>query len=148
MSIFQFGIASIIDSNTGYGLPHGQAETVIAAGGQSSGRSRSRKILDYLLRLGSGVSAARFVLQRRRELKQSLRQLNRLSDRMLEDIGLTRGDIIAAQNGLLDRQQLENQRILNRGEGRILLREASAAASDLEDRKAVNEAVFARVKCA
>jgi uncharacterized protein YjiS (DUF1127 family) len=148
MNTFQFGVASIIDSNTGYGLPHSTVETVTPAGRSVSGRSRSRRISDYLVRVRSGISAARIVLRQRRELKKSLRQIGLLSDRMLEDIGLTRGDVIAAQNGLMDRQQLEEQRILNRGDGRVLLHEASGAPSDLEDRKAVNEALFARAKCA
>jgi uncharacterized protein YjiS (DUF1127 family) len=148
MSIFQFGIASIIDSNTGYGLPHGLKQAVIPAARQGSGRGLSKTIFDYLLRIRSGISAARIVLRKRRELRKSLRQLSLLNDHILEDIGLTRGDIIAAQKGLLDRRQLENQRILNRGEGQALLRAAARGASDLEDRKAVNEAVYAKAKCA
>lgn len=148
MNAFQFGIASIIDSNTGYGLPHGMAQSVVPAGGNGSGRNRSKIFFDYLLRVRSGISAARIVLRERRELRKSLRQLNHLSDRMLEDIGLTRGDIIAANSGLMDRQQLEEQRILNRGEGHALLRQAAGRAADLEDRKAVNEAEFAGAKCA
>ncbi len=148
MSIFQFGIASIIDSNTGYGLPHGLKQSVVPVGSQGSGRSLSKTIFDYLLRIRSGISAARIVLRKRRELKRSLRQLSLLNDHMLEDIGLTRGDIIAAQKGLLDRRQLESQRILNRGDGQALLRAAARSASDLDDRKAVNEAVYAKAKCA
>jgi len=148
MSTFQFGIASIIDSNTGYGLPHSLSRNVVAASSRGQGRSLSKTVFDYLLRVRSGLSAARIVLRKRRELNRSLRQLSLLNDHMLEDIGLSRGDIIAAQKGLLDRRQLENQRILNRGDGQALLREASRGASDLEDRKAVNEAVYAKAKCA
>ena len=148
MKAIQFAMESILDASTGYGLPHSSAGITSAAKAPHSRRSLARKMVNYLERLRSGIGVAVFVLRKRRELKRDLRELSSLNDRMLEDIGLTRGDILAAENGYLDREQLEQQRIHNRDKRRILPRKAISSSGRIAGRTALNDAVFARARCA
>ena len=148
MKAIQFAIASIVDSNTGFGLPIGSSQIDYAAAEADSRRIRSRKFVNYLQRIRSGITAARYVLRKRRELKRGLRQLSNLNDRLLDDVGFTRGDIIAAQSGLLDQAQLERLRIGNRDKKRIPQSRVFTADRHSNLRDAANEAVFAKARCA
>lgn len=148
MKLFHYAIASIVDVNTGNGLPltTGRAEKV--AVGQVSRPALSARIANYLQRVRSGISAARIILRKRRAQKHSLRQLRELDGHLLEDIGLSRADILAAEMGMIDAAELESRRIENRGNKRINLRQGLGTAENAETRHALNEAVFARAKCA
>ena len=148
MKLFQYAIASIVDVNTGNGLPltTGRAEKVAAK--QVSGPSVIGKIANYLQRVRSGISVARIVLRKRRAQQRSLRQLSQLDSHLLEDIGLSRADIVAAEIGLIDVAELGSRRIENRGNKRINLRQGTGTTDNVETRNAFNEAVFARAKCA
>jgi uncharacterized protein YjiS (DUF1127 family) len=148
MKLFQYAIASIVDVNTGNGLPlaTGHGEKVVDY--QGSRRQFASKLVNYLQRVRTGISVARIVLRKRRALKRSLQPLSQLSDHLLEDIGLSRADVLAAENGQIDAAELESRRIENRGNKRINLRQGTATGDNPETRNAFNEAVFARAKCA
>ena len=147
MKLFQFAIASIVDVNTGNGLPLaiGQGEKFTARPG--SRRTLGRTLVDYLERVGSGISVARIVLGKRRALKRSLQSLSQLSDHLLEDIGLSRGDVMAAELRQIDLAQLESRRVDNRGNDRAGLRRSNIRKIS-QTGNALNEALFARAKCA
>ena len=148
MKAFQFGIASIVDTNTGYGLPHNAGVINYAAADGKVRELRSSSFRNYLQRVRSGVSAALHVMRERRELKRSLRHLSALNDHMLEDIGLTRSDILAAESGHLDSAELELQRTQNHDSIRIPqlnLVEVEVNGSKLI---AANEAIYTPAKCA
>lgn len=148
MNNFQFAIASIVDTNTGYGLPKSRLDSGRGSTKTRARRSALRTFVDYLQRIRSGITVARIVLRRRRKLKQGMRQLSLLNERMLEDIGLTRGDVIAAQSGEIDQAQLEMRRIQNRDIKPAAMRSATAISSKKVEREAVNDAVFANRRCA
>jgi uncharacterized protein YjiS (DUF1127 family) len=81
--------------------------------------------------------------------KRSLRLLSGLNDHILDDIGITRGDVIALQMGQIDLHQLEAQR--SRMSVATHRQHATAVVGRVGDRvrrNALNEAVFARAKCA
>jgi uncharacterized protein YjiS (DUF1127 family) len=96
----------------------------------------------------TGISVARILLRKRRALKRNLRPLSQLNDHLLEDIGLSRADVLAAESGMIDVAELEARRIYNRGNKRINLRQSTGTGRNRETRNAFNEAVFARAKCA
>lgn len=148
MKLLHYAIASIVDVNSGYGLlpVTGGAEKDVR--NEVSRPTLASRLINYLQRVRSGISAARIVLRKRRAMKRSLRPLTQLNDHLLEDIGLTRGDLLAAQNGQIDLAQLESLRIENRGKQRINLRQPTATINNRETGNAFNEAVFARAKCA
>ena len=147
MKPFTFAIASIVDSNTGYGLPHGGGIDYKSIE-RASRKRRATAFVNLLVRVRSAFGTLGYRLRKRRELARSLRELSALNDRMLEDIGFTRGDVLAAQAGQLDRSELELRREQNRGSQRIRIREAVSVTGNDNPIKAVNEAVFARAKCA
>ena len=148
MKTFQFAIASIVDTNTGQGLPKNTLDTDRVAANSRPRRSAFKTLVDYLVRIRSGITVARIVLQKRRKLKQGLRQLGELNDRMLEDIGLTRADIIAAAHGDIDRVQRQAQRVRNQDIKRIPTLNPSVIAGKPVQREALNDAVFAKTRCA
>jgi uncharacterized protein YjiS (DUF1127 family) len=80
--------------------------------------------------------------------KRKIRSLAALNDHILEDIGITRGDVIALQLGQIDLQQLEAQRSVNRAATHTQQGAAIRHVGDTVQTNALNEAVFARAKCA
>ena len=148
MNDFQFAIASIVDTNTGYGLPKSKLDSGREISTTRTRHTALRTFVDYLQRIRSGITAARIVLRKRRKLKQGMRQLALLNDHMLEDIGLTRGDVIAAQNGEIDQAQLQTRRVRNRDIKLIATPRAAGISSKPVKGEAVNDAVFENRRCA
>lgn len=148
MKLLQFAIASMVDANTGNGLVQGTGRIDYAAAEHAARRIRSRSFIDFLRQIGNGINAARAALRERRAQQRNLHSLSRLNDYLLDDIGFSRGDILAAEYGQIDLAQLESRRASNRGSGQIQLINRIAVADNLETGSALNEAVFARAKCA
>ena len=147
MKPFTFAIASIIDSHTGFGLPH-ETRIDYERIDRDTRRHRASRFINGLIQVRSFFNLLSYHLRKRRELNRSLRELGALNERMLDDIGFTRGDILAAQSGRLDRQELEQRRVENRGTKRIQFRETVTTGKNTSPREAFNDAVFARAKCA
>ena len=147
MKPFTFAIASIIDSHTGFGLPH-ETRIDYERIDREARRYRASRFINGLIRLRSFFNLLSHHLRKRRALNRSLRELGALNDRMLDDIGFTRGDILAAQSGRIDRQDLERRRVENRGTQRIQFHKTVTTGKNTSPREAFNEAVFARAKCA
>ena len=110
MKHLPFAIASIVDANTGFGLSHGGGKVDYRAAEQHARAIRAKSIITLFAaikqRIGIVVEAYKEKVQARRDL---LTMLN-LSDRMLEDIGLTRGDLASVQYGVVTLKQLEAER--------------------------------------
>ena len=67
---------------------------------------------------------------------------------MLEDIGLTRGDIIAAANGEIDRVQEQARRVRNQDIKPVATLKATMIAGKPVQREALNDAAFVKARCA
>jgi len=138
MRLLQYGIASIVDVNTGNGLPLATGRGERAPAAQGSGAALTSKLANYLQRVRTGISVARILLRKRRALKRNLRPLSQLNDHLLEDIGLSRADVLAAESGMIDVAELEARRIYNRGNKRINLRQSTGTGRNRETRNAFN----------
>ncbi len=148
MNYFQFAIASIVDANTGYGLSH-NIDKIDYAAAASHGRSiRSRSIVALFGKIRGRLSKAIATIRDRQAQKLKIRQLARLNDHILEDIGITRGDVVALQTGQIDIQQLEAQRQKRRSTTHLHQAAATRNIGDKVQRNALNEAVYAKAKCA
>ena len=147
MKPFTYAIASIVDSNTGYGLPR-DVQIDYQSYERNARRSRATAFINLLVRVRAFLGTIPHRLRQRRKLARSVRELSALNDRMLEDIGFTRGDVLAAQSGQLDRAGLEARRVKNRGNQRIRVRDSVTRVQHLNTTPAFNEAVFARARCA
>jgi uncharacterized protein YjiS (DUF1127 family) len=148
MKLIQLGIASIVDANTGNGFPHSAGGIDYAAAENHAHRIRSRSVITLLQRIGEKISSTLQALYQRREQRHGIQQLTRLNDHILEDIGFTRGDVIAAQQGKIDMSQLEARRNENTSSAVVPLRNVAGIHSKADSRSAINEAIYASAKCA
>jgi len=148
MNYFQFAIASIVDANTGNGLVHSDNKIDYAAAASHGREIRSKSIVALLGQVKRRLSNAIASIRERQVEKRNIRRLAGLNDHILEDIGLSRGDVIALQMGQIELRQLEAQHAKNHTATRLRSAATSRSVGNTIRRKAFNEAVFARAKCA
>ena len=148
MNYFQFAIASIVDANTGNGLVHSDNRINYAAAASHGREIRSKSIVALLGQVKHRLSNVIAAIRDRQAQKRNVRRLAGLNDHMLEDIGLTRGDVIAVQMGQIDLRQLVAQRFKNRSATRLRPAATSRSVGNTIRRNALNEAAFVRAKCA
>ncbi|MCP4765477.1 MAG: DUF1127 domain-containing protein [Gammaproteobacteria bacterium] len=148
MNYFQFAIASIVDANTGNGLVHSNSNIDYAAAASHGRAIRSKSIVALLGQVKRRLSNAITSIHDHQAQKRNLRRLAGLNDHILEDIGFSRGDIIALQMGQIDLRQLEARRVKNRRATRLPPAATNRSVGNTIHRSAFNEAVFARAKCA
>lgn len=148
MNHFHFAIASIVDANTGHGLLR-NADKIDYAAAASHGREiRANSIVALLGQVKRQLSETLASFHERQAQKRNLHHLVKLNDHLLEDIGMSRGDVIALQAGQIDLPQLEARRIKNRESSPLLPAAITRSLGNRIRRNAFNEAVFARAKCA
>ena len=147
MKSIHYAIASIVASHTGFGL-HRDSDAASYTAAESVGRRiRAKSVIALLGLIGHQFGKAVALLREHGQRRQKIREIVSLSDRQLDDIGLNPGDVIALQQGVIDLEQLEARRIENLGNKRIRL-SRGAGRNRRVARHAVNEAIFARAKCA
>lgn len=148
MKLLQIAVASIVDANTGYGLAHsgGRIDYSAQARHGRSIRAKSIMALYGLVKeqLGKAVSS----YQKHAKHRRQLALLGQLNDHLLRDIGLSRGDLIAAELSQVTLTQLDAQR--HNGQQNELLDLTTAGRVDQQTLQlnAVNEAIYAGAKCA
>ncbi len=148
MKSIQFAIASIVDANTGHGLPQNTSEIDYRAANHRAHVIRSRSFIHSLERIGKAVVDGLKAHNKRREQRRRIDSLSRLNDHMLDDIGLVRGDIIAAQSGQISLAQLEAQRTTDKGNAILHSQGTTGVALNPVTTSAANEALYAEAKCA
>lgn len=148
MKTLQFGIASIVDSNTGHGLPHPGGGIDYSAAENTAHHLPARSVTTLAQRIGARVTTAMRALRERREQHSGIQQLARLDDHMLEDIGFSRADISATQTSQLDLGQLAAQRREQESMDRLTLRKVETGSQIPVTDKAINAALYTPAKCA
>ncbi len=148
MNYFQFAIASIVDANTGNGLVHNGNRIDYAAATSHGREIRSKSIVALLGLVKHRLSKAIASIRERQAGRRNLHRLAELNDHMLEDIGISRGDVTALQMGRIDLHQFEARRAKNRSTTRFHKVRTIRSVDNTFRRNALNEAAFARAKCA
>jgi uncharacterized protein YjiS (DUF1127 family) len=148
MNYFHFAIASLVDANTGHGLVHNTDKIDYAAAASHGRQIRAKSMVALLGQVKRRLSEAVVSIRERQAQKRNLHHLARLNDHLLEDIGMSRGDVIALQMGQIDLRQLEARREKNRSATRLLPAAITRSVGNTIRHNAFNEAVFARAKCA
>ena len=148
MNYFHFAIASIVDANTGHGLVHNTDKIDYATAASHGREIRANSIAALLGHVKRRLSQAIVSIRERHAQKRNLHQLVRLNDHILEDIGISRGDVIGLQMGQIDLRQLEARRVKSRSATRLLPAAITRSVGNTIRRNAFNEAVFTRAKCA
>jgi uncharacterized protein YjiS (DUF1127 family) len=148
MKSLQYAVASIVDANTGHGLTHNGGRIDYAAATQHGRTIRAKSIIAlYRLikaQLGKVISNYRERAAQRRQLVT----LAQLDDRILKDIGLSRGDVIAVELGQLTLQQLDAKRRNDYRNESLDLTTVDRIGEQTLKLDAVNQAVYAEAKCA
>jgi len=148
MKLLQFAVASVVDTNTGFGLSHNGGKIDYAAAAQHGRAIRSKSIIALYKQiknqLGSAISSYRERARQRRQITT----LVQLDDHLLKDIGLSRGDVYAVELGQVTLQQLDAQRRnSNRNEILDLTTSLRIGQQGLQ-LDAVNEALYNESRCA
>ena len=144
MKPFTFAIASIVDANTGNGLVHRANQPDYIAIERRAHQIRSRSIIASIKAgLASAIANFRSGAKQRRDLKT----LMNLSDRLLDDIGLNRGDLYAVQLGAETLEELDARRQSAR-QLTPNLQGVAATQSVTQEFDAVNEQFYDKPKCA
>ena len=148
MKILQYAIASIIDANTGYGmsLTSEQHHRTLAAQGLLS--RIAGLVASYLQYTGLRVARATRAIGQNLRQRRELRRLGSLNEHLLEDIGLARGDLLAAELGQISMAELESRRFGEAGNKPVIKHRNITDASIPQTLEASNESLFATAKCA
>ena len=148
MKHFPFAIASIVDANTGFGLSHGGGKIDHRTAEQHGRAIRAKSIIALFAaikqRIGVAVEACRVRVQARRDLQTLLN----LSDRMLKDIGLPRGDLASVQYGAVTLKQLDAERKASRQVTDQHVTTSIRVEKVNQAQEAVNQELYAEAKCA
>jgi uncharacterized protein YjiS (DUF1127 family) len=148
MNLLQIGIASIVDSNTGYGLPHPAGRIDYTAAETRAQQIRSKTLTILAQRISDRIAQAMQALSGNREHRRGLQQLADLDDHMLDDVGFSRGDISAAQAGQIDLGQLAMRRRESPAGNRLQLQKLEITSQNPVTDSAINEALYTRENCA
>jgi uncharacterized protein YjiS (DUF1127 family) len=148
MKILQLAVASIVDANTGYGLAHSGGRIDYSAQARHGHTIRAKSIVALygLLKeqLSKSISSYHEHVKQRRQFAV----LGQLNDHLLRDIGLSRGDLIAAELGQVNLQQLDANRHNGKQNELPDLPTADRVDPQTLQLRAINEAVYAEAKCA
>jgi uncharacterized protein YjiS (DUF1127 family) len=148
MKLLQLSVASIVDANTGYGLAHSGGRVDYSAQARHGRTIRAKSIVAlYGLakeQLSKAISSYHEHVKQRRQLAV----LGQLNNHLLSDIGLSRGDLIAAELGQVSLQQLDAKRRNGKQNELPDLTTAGRIGQQTLQLSAVNEAVYAEAKCA
>jgi len=151
MSLLQFAIASIVDAQTSYltgsSSSHDQIRNYQAT--MLEGRKIRAKSLFAIFeaarhRLAAAISSYRIRAKKREEVNQLLS----LSDRMLRDIGLERGDIAALQADLITFEQLGSIRSASHRTVAQGIQLTTPVDKSMQKQTAANQDCFTQVNCA
>jgi uncharacterized protein YjiS (DUF1127 family) len=148
MKLLQLAVASIVDANTGYGLAHSGGRIDYSAQARHGRTIRAKSIVALygLLKeqLSKSISSYHEHVKQRRQFAV----LGQLNDHQLRDIGLSRGDLIAAELGQVNLQQLDAKRHNGKQNELPDLPTADRVDPQTLQLSAINEAVYAEAKCA
>ena len=150
MKLLNLAISSIVDANTGNGLNRHFVDQY--GSGHSSlhtqaHKIRSRSVLDLIVKIKVGIQAYVEDSKTRAIDRQATKEVLALSDSMLEDIGLTRDNLIELRNGSISLEMLDVRRDQKANERKLLLA-SNGVDSHIQEIESANQASYEIKKCA
>ena len=144
MNLIVNAVASIVDAHTHYLDAAGQPDYRERV--RHSRSIRAHSVLASLGALRSWLGNAVDNYRSRAEEKRELNHLLSLNDHLLEDIGLSRGDLLAAKYGAISLAELQDSNRAKSGSAAKL--HSRKLGSRVIRAKAANESVFGVPECA
>jgi uncharacterized protein YjiS (DUF1127 family) len=148
MKHLPFAIASIVDANTGFGLSHGVGKIDYRAAERDARALRAKSIIALFAAIKQRISVAVETYKERAQARRDLLTMLNLSDRMLKDIGLTRGDLASVQYGVVTVKQLDAERKASRQIAGQRVTTSIRVEKVNQAQEAVNQEFYAEKKCA
>lgn len=148
MKLFQLAVASIVDANTGYGLAHSGGRIDYSTQAQHGRSIRAKSIVALYDQIKKQLSKAISSYHERAKQRRQLALLGQLNDHLLRDIGISRGDLFAAELGQITLQQLNARRPDGKQNELPELATADRVDQQTLQLSAINEALYAEAKCA
>jgi uncharacterized protein YjiS (DUF1127 family) len=148
MKHFSFAIASIVDANTGFGLSHGGRNIDYRAAERHGRAIRAKSIIALFAAIKQRISVTVEAYKERTQARRDLLTMLNLNDRMLKDIGLTRGDLASVQYGVVTLQQLDAERKASRQVTDQHVTTFIRVEKVNQAQEAVNQELYAEAKCA
>ena len=148
MKHLHFAIASIVDANTGFGLNHGGGNVDYETGERVARKLRSKSVHAFFGAIGNIVRDAAAAYREKVRERRALAQLSNLNDHYLDDIGLTRGDILAVKLGQTTLDVLDSDRRARLAVAPLDFVDTSTVDDRARKADAVNEAEYGATKCA
>ena len=143
MNLIVNAVASIVDAHTHYLDATGQPDYRDRV---QHGRSiRAHSVLTSIAALRSWLGNAVDNFRARAEEKREISHLLNLNDHLLEDIGLTREELLAAKYGAVSLAELQTSNQVNRSASKP---GSHKLDSQVTRAKAANESVFGVPECA
>ena len=144
MKLLQFAVASIVDANTGNGLVHTGSRIDYTAAEHHGLAIRAKTVAALIGLIKDQISNAISYLRKRASQRRGLAQLSRLDDRLLRDIGLTRGDLVAVERGQTTLAELAPAHRTGNKDGALM----RTVPDKIQHIKAANETYYVEEKCA
>ncbi len=150
MKLFNLAVASIVDANTGNGLSRdfiNQFGSDHSAHEQHAHEIRSRSFLDVVAKIKTSVQ--KYIEDSKAEARnrQAIKDLAQMDDRFLKDIGLSRDDLYAIDQGSTNLETLNARR--NRYADTHKLSQPSVKVSThVRSIGSANQALYETKKCA
>lgn len=148
MNMFQFAIASIVDANTGNGLVYSSENPDYAAAARHGRNIRARSIAATFAAIESRLREVVAGYRAKARQRRNLRTLMNLNDHLLDDIGLSRGDLHAVRLGAVTMKELIASLRSERRSSQVKQNEFSADKPLKLEIDASNEQFFDTRKCA
>lgn len=148
MKLLQFAVASIVDANTGNGLVHGGGRIDYAAAEQRGRAIRANTVAALISLIRGQISNAISTYKERARQRRGLSELSRLDDRLLKDIGITRGDLVTVELGHTTLAELSPLHRTDKVTETLNLAVPNQTIESDQDIDAVNETYFVEQKCA
>ena len=148
MKHLPFAIASIVDANTGFGLSHGVGKIDHCAAKRHAHAIRAKSIIALFAAIKQRISVAVEAYKERAQARRDLLTMLNLSDHMLKDIGLTRGDLASVQYGAVTLKQQDAERKASRQVADQHVTTFTRVEKANQAQEAVNQELYTEAKCA
>ena len=148
MKLFTLAIASIVDVNTGHGLS-GSHRVIDSNSAIDHGLAiRSRSVGGVFSALKSALARRLRGFRARARERRDLRRLMSMNDRLLKDIGITRGDLMAVEMGAASLADLNAERQAAQRSADVGTGPAVATRKLAVTGNAANQQSYVEKKCA